>query len=581
ALFANDIIYGGLGSDSIHGGAGEDAISGAEAPVLSFVDNYNQAGVKIGGPIESDYSRPVNPGNVLGYSPTTTKFALYDANDPLRKILLTAAGALSKTGVGLEWALNFDENEGPLDTKWAVGTAFPAVPTDGDDAIFGDLGHDWLVGGTGRDSLWAGWGDDYLQADDKLTTSGGLNNGPDTNPSWEDLAFGGEGLDVLVANTGGDRLVDMDGEFNTFAVPFNPFGPPTVLSRATQPDMEALLYALSKSQGADQTLIAQYGGAAARNGEPFGEIALVKQGDAAFGAQHGGPRDPQGPLTQASRDVRVSAGNLPLWQSVADPDTVTTDPDSQPSITESMLAPIVEAAKRRWTDALGAGDSRLAVLDSVTVHVGDLPQDEIGATLGYDIYIDGSAAGRGWFVDSSPAESSEFAARLDRDVLAALPGSAAFAHMDLLTIVTHELGHVLGFDHDDTGRIAVMTEAVDSGVRYLLAPGGRSPVGTDAGPARSLAALPRFDLEAGSSGAGSGARIDWQAPAGEGWSVQLSPYGPVKAAKGAAPAVSDFLVKPARDRAGAQDPGYDGMGRALLGDKAKSALLGDKGRIGR
>ena len=34
ALYANDIIYGGLGNDSIHGGAGEDAISGAEAPVV-------------------------------------------------------------------------------------------------------------------------------------------------------------------------------------------------------------------------------------------------------------------------------------------------------------------------------------------------------------------------------------------------------------------------------------------------------------------------------------------------------------------------------------------------------------------
>ena len=31
-LFANDIIYGGLGNDSIHSGAGDDAILGGEAP---------------------------------------------------------------------------------------------------------------------------------------------------------------------------------------------------------------------------------------------------------------------------------------------------------------------------------------------------------------------------------------------------------------------------------------------------------------------------------------------------------------------------------------------------------------------
>ena len=366
ALFANDIIYGGLGNDSIHGGAGEDAISGAEAPILSYVNNYNQAGVKIAGPIESDYSHPVNPGNVLGYSPTTTKFALYDANDPLRKILLTPAGALSKTGSGLEWALNFDENEGPLDAKWAVGTAYPAVPTDGDDDIFGDLGHDWLVGGTGRDSIWAGWGDDLINADDKLTTGGGLNKTPDTNPSWEDFAYGGAGLDVLIANTGGDRLVEWGGEFNTFVVPYNPFGAPTV-NRLFAPDLEAFMLALSKSQGADQTLQAQYGSDAARNGEPFGELAMVRQSDAGWGDQHGGPRDPQGPNSQASRDVRVSAGNLPIWQSAAGPDTVTSGAESHWSVTESTLAPIVEEAKLRWTEALGPGDSHLAALNSVIV----------------------------------------------------------------------------------------------------------------------------------------------------------------------------------------------------------------------
>src|SRR5262249_4113383 len=89
-LYANDIIYGGLGNDSIHGGAGDDVISGAEAPVLAYTNNYNQSGTQQlnAAPIESDFSHPVNPGNVLGYQttgPNATKFALYDANDPLRK----------------------------------------------------------------------------------------------------------------------------------------------------------------------------------------------------------------------------------------------------------------------------------------------------------------------------------------------------------------------------------------------------------------------------------------------------------------------------------------------------------------
>ena len=42
-LFANDIIYGGLGNDSIHSGAGDDAILGGEAPGISaYVTNYDK-----------------------------------------------------------------------------------------------------------------------------------------------------------------------------------------------------------------------------------------------------------------------------------------------------------------------------------------------------------------------------------------------------------------------------------------------------------------------------------------------------------------------------------------------------------
>ena len=32
------------------------------------------------------------------------------------------------------------------------------------------------------------------------------------------------GRDVLIGNTGGDRLIDWVGEFNSFLVPFSPFG---------------------------------------------------------------------------------------------------------------------------------------------------------------------------------------------------------------------------------------------------------------------------------------------------------------------------------------------------------------------
>ena len=156
-----------------------------------------------------------------------------------------------------------------------AGAGFtPAVATDGNDIIFGDLGNDWQVGGTGRDIMFGGWGNDYLNADDVPSSQDGLNSGPDTNPSWEDFVYGGAGLDVMLANTAGDRLIDWGGEFNSYLVPFDPFGMPTI-SREPSPNLHDLLYAFSKSSGADQLLPAIYSSDPARNGEPFGEIALV------------------------------------------------------------------------------------------------------------------------------------------------------------------------------------------------------------------------------------------------------------------------------------------------------------------
>jgi len=267
---SDDIIYGGLGGDFLHGGSGDDAISGAEA-------------------LPEFYANPVNLGNVLGYDPTTGEFATYDEYLPRTKI----PGFL----------LNFNTDEGPTVTSATYGT----VNTDGDDKIFGDLGNDWLVGGTGRDNLYGGWGDDLLNADDNQDTTGGTNDGPDTHPSYEDRAYGGAGRDVLIGNTGGDRLIDWVGEFNSFIVPFAPFGLGTV-SRTLQPQLAEFLYALSASDGADFTRTADTGGDSARNGEPWGELGVVRQQDFAWHDQTGGPRDPQaGNLPGGKRDVLRSA----------------------------------------------------------------------------------------------------------------------------------------------------------------------------------------------------------------------------------------------------------------------------------
>ena len=291
-LYGNDVIFGGWDDDFLHGGSGEDAISGAEALTIGY---------GVGG-VRSDFFRPFNDGTLLGFDAVAGMFELYDEYNPMVKIIVG----------GGEWFLNFSHLEGryPCLATNAGGACslVSTVLSDGDDVVFGDHGSDWLVGGTGRDTLWGGWGNDLLNADDVLTTNGGLNNQPDTHTTYEDRAVGGAGLDVLIANTGGDRLIDWVGEFNSYLVPFAPFGLGTV-SRQVPPALFEFLYQLSKAQGADFT-VAQLAGAASapRNGEPFGEIGLVTQKDDFWQDQTGGPRDPQpGNVPGGKRDVLRAA----------------------------------------------------------------------------------------------------------------------------------------------------------------------------------------------------------------------------------------------------------------------------------
>jgi len=330
APFADDAIFGGLGSDFLHGGSGDDAVSGAEALAHAYVPVYDASGTPSGvldlGYAIMGVTPTLNPGNVLAFNPDDLdgrhlnnrfrpgEFALYDEYEPLRKILLTATGELSKTGSGFEFLLNFDKTEGVVRPAGTVPKAtgqqtdsYPQVNDDGADAVFGDLGNDWIVGGTGRDNLYGGWGNDLLNADDDQATNGTLNDVPDTHPTYEDRAFGGAGRDVLIANTGGDRLIDWVGEYNSYLVPFAPFGMATV-SRTNQPFLPEFLYALSQSDGADRTRAADTGSDAVRNGEPAGELGLIRQKDFAWQDQTGAPADPQaGNIPGGKRDVLRSA----------------------------------------------------------------------------------------------------------------------------------------------------------------------------------------------------------------------------------------------------------------------------------
>ena len=357
-IFADDVLFGGLGQDFIHGGSGDDAIGGHEVLSEAYVQRYgtlpdvsvdiDQTGVI--GLARTDFTRPWNPSNILVFNsgdahwnePTPTlqrtgEFYLYDEYDPRRTILFEEDGTLWKDGAPdgkKQYFLNAPDTEGELIggyTEFApngtpIESSWIEVHSDGDDRLFGDMGNDWIVGGTGRDHIYGGFGNDLMNGDDVVgvpgdggasrDTTGALNDAPETHRVWEDRIFGGAGLDILIGNTGGDRLIDHLGEFNSYIVPFAPFGIATV-SRQVPPQLWDFLAAQAFSDGVDMTRTAdigpnhesRYSNVIQEQGDPYGELGLVTQRDRGFWQdQSGPPTDPQaGNIPGGRRDILRTA----------------------------------------------------------------------------------------------------------------------------------------------------------------------------------------------------------------------------------------------------------------------------------
>ncbi len=151
------------------------------------------------------------------------------------------------------------------------------------------------------------------------------------------------------------------------------------------------------------------------------------------------------------------------------------------TLTSAQLQPIVNAAVDLWT-ATGLTGEQISTLKSTQFVVTNLDgANALGLTTPGLVQVDDNGAGRGWFIDQTPGDNSEFRQFVSLTELNATEGAAA-DHYDLLTLVMHELGHVLGLDDFDADLRDgdVMTGEIGVGTRRMPIFGEADPVFRDA-----------------------------------------------------------------------------------------------------
>jgi hypothetical protein len=158
-------------------------------------------------------------------------------------------------------------------------------------------------------------------------------------------------------------------------------------------------------------------------------------------------------------DVKYGAANLMA--------AAAGQTDAARPLTYDQLDDIIEEAKDRWAESLGTNVIGQVALDQVTFQIVNFGDLTLGRAIGASVLIDLDAAGWGWFVDATPCNDVEFGLGLSDVERMALATSPAFGRMDLLTVVTHELGHVLGFNDLDPNAGALMSGNLDAGTRRL------------------------------------------------------------------------------------------------------------------
>jgi Putative Ig domain/Matrixin len=172
----------------------------------------------------------------------------------------------------------------------------------------------------------------------------------------------------------------------------------------------------------------------------------------------------------ADNGVSPDATLVVYWQ-IANPQLLAGPANTNPnakSLTQAQLKPIVNAAIKLWQKA-GISSIQTALLRSASITIGNLQgTGELADTANGKIVIDATADGDGWYIDKSPLANKGFTRITGTSQYVAKSGPAS-KEVDLLTVVMHEMGHILGLSDLDPSLYPnqLMTETLGVGIRRL------------------------------------------------------------------------------------------------------------------